>query len=100
MELKTIFYYKNALNPEKLRLRSLFLLKWKKDYSRILAFNKESIKVYDKIFDDELKAEEEVINVFGSRLNEGEFRIDWLTEFTNPDIMSLLVDIPVIGDSI
>jgi hypothetical protein len=100
LELKTIFYYKNALNPEMLSLRSIFLLKWKKDYSRILAFNKESIKVYDKIFDDEQKAEEEILNAFGSRLNNGDYKIDWFTAFTNPDIMNLLIDIPVNGDSV
>lgn len=100
LELNTIFYYKNAVNPEILRLRSVFLLKWNKNRSRVLVFNKESIKVYDDIFDDEIKAEEAVLTIFGSRLKKHDHKIDWLTEFTNPDIMSLLIDIPVIGNSI
>jgi hypothetical protein len=97
LELKTIFHYRYAVNAEKLRLRAIYMIKWADEHSRVIAFNKNALKVFDEIFEDETKTTEALLKVFGKHLKRKGRRIDWLTGSTNPDILSLLLDIPVMS---
>ena len=97
LEIKTIFQYQYAVNAEKLKLRAIYMIKWVDEHSRVIAFNLNSLKIFDEVFEDESKTTEAILKTFGKHLRKDKCRIDWLTESTNPDILSLLLDIPVMN---
>ena len=99
LEIRTIFQYQYAVNAEKLKLRAIYMIKWVDEHSRVIAFNLNSLKIFDEIFEDESKTTEALLKTFGKHLRKNKRRIDWLTESTNPDIMSLLLDIPVMDET-
>lgn len=92
LELRTVVKFKYALHLQQLNLRMALFFKFKEKF-RVIAFDLTPMKVLDKIVKNKKEAEGLLIETFGSGLEKKNYVIPWVKGDSNPDVISLLLDL-------